>query len=199
MEIAMPKTTFFVLHCIMIKMKWNNQCNFKKVHVHLTNVLFSVRTLTPNWSWVSSFMISSRQKAVFFWQSIGAALVDGINWEFRKSAKSSRAEPEEKKSLSSVKPFQLRYFMISATSAFDSEIAQSKKTKSCAFITLTCFSSLFSHSRCFFKEPYFWRRFAPSVFYFVFWWSKQKLLFSASSFSMTFSRLESVSKLRVIF
>ena len=60
-------------------------------------------------------MISSKQTAVFFWQSIGAALVDGINREFTKSAKSSRAEPEEKKSLSGEKSFQLKYFMISAT------------------------------------------------------------------------------------
>ena len=60
-------------------------------------------------------MISSKQTAVFFWQSIGTALVDDIYWEFTKSAKSSRAEPEEKKSLSGEKSFQLKYFMISAT------------------------------------------------------------------------------------
>ena len=152
MEIAVHKTSFFVLHCIMIKIEWNNQYNLKKVHVHLTNVLFSVRILTSNWSWVSSFMISSRQKAVFFWQSIGAALVDGINWEFTKSAKSSRAEPEEKKSFSGVKSFQLKYFMISTTHLTEwveqprelnnqrvlliRKLHKVKETKSCAFITL---------------------------------------------------------------
>ena len=70
----------------------------KEPHLLLTNVLFSVRVLISNRT-VSSFIITSRQTAVFFWQSIGAALVDSIIWEFAKSAKSSKAAPEDKKTL----------------------------------------------------------------------------------------------------
>ena len=82
----------------------------KEPHLLLTNVLFSVRVLISNPT-VSSFIISSKQTAVFFWQSIGAALVDGIIWEFAKSAKSSKAAPEDKKTLCGVKLFKLWYFM----------------------------------------------------------------------------------------
>ena len=84
----------------------------KEPHLHLTNVLFSVRVLISNPT-VCSFIISSKQTAVFFWQSIGAALVDGIIWEFAKSAKSSKAAPEDKKTLCGVKLFKLWYFMFS--------------------------------------------------------------------------------------
>ena len=84
----------------------------KEPHLLLTNVLFSVRILISNRT-VSSFIISSKQTAVFFWQSIGAALVDGIIWEFAKSAKSSKAAPEDKKTLCGVKLFKLWYFMFS--------------------------------------------------------------------------------------
>ena len=61
----------------------------KEPHLLLTNVLFSVRVLISNRT-VSSFIITSKQTAVFFWQSIGAALVDGIIWEFAKSAKAAK-------------------------------------------------------------------------------------------------------------
>ena len=84
----------------------------KEPHLHLTNVLFSVRILISNRT-VSSFIISSKQTAVFFWQSNGAALVDGIIWEFAKSAKSSKAALEDKKTLCGVKLFKLWYFMFS--------------------------------------------------------------------------------------
>ena len=48
--------------------------------LRLANVLFSVRILTSNRTWVTSFIISSKQTAVFFWQSIGSARVDGRIW-----------------------------------------------------------------------------------------------------------------------
>ena len=48
--------------------------------LRLANVLFSVRILTSNRTWVTSFIISSKQSAVFFWQSIGNARVDGRIW-----------------------------------------------------------------------------------------------------------------------
>ena len=48
--------------------------------LRLANVLFSVRILTSNRTWVTSFIISSKQTAVFFWQSIGNARVDGGIW-----------------------------------------------------------------------------------------------------------------------
>ena len=67
---------------------------------HLNDVLFSARMLTSNRTWVSSFIISSRQTAVFFWQSIGNARIDGRIWKVKKSARNSRAEPAEKKSSS---------------------------------------------------------------------------------------------------
>ena len=65
--------------------------------LRLANVLFSVRILTSNRTWVTSFIISSKQTAVFSWQSIGNARVDGRIWKFTDSARKSRAEPEEKK------------------------------------------------------------------------------------------------------
>ena len=46
--------------------------------LRLANVFFPVRILTSNRTWVTSFIISSKQTAVFFWQSIGNARVDGI-------------------------------------------------------------------------------------------------------------------------
>ena len=45
--------------------------------LHLANVLFS---LTANRTWVTSFIIFSKQTAVFFWPSIGNARVDGRIW-----------------------------------------------------------------------------------------------------------------------
>ena len=45
--------------------------------LRFANVLFSVRILTSNLTWVTSFIISSKQTAVFLWQSIGSARVDG--------------------------------------------------------------------------------------------------------------------------
>ena len=65
--------------------------------------------LTSNRTWVSSFIISSRQTAVFFWQSIGNARIDGRIWKVKKSARNSRAEPEEKKSSSVMRSLHLRY------------------------------------------------------------------------------------------
>ena len=76
---------------------------------HLNDVLFSARMLTSNRTWVSSFIISSRQTAVFFWQSIGNARIDGRIWKVTKSARNSRAEPEEKKSSSVMRSLHLRY------------------------------------------------------------------------------------------
>ena len=65
--------------------------------LRLADVLFSVRILTSNRIWVTSFIISSKQTAVFSRQSIGNARVDGRIWKFSDSARKSRAEPEEKK------------------------------------------------------------------------------------------------------
>ena len=65
--------------------------------LRLADVLFSVRILTSNRIWVTSFIISSKQTAVFSRQSIGNARVDGSIWKFTDSARKSRAEPEEKK------------------------------------------------------------------------------------------------------
>ena len=65
--------------------------------LRLANVLFSVRILTSNRTWVTSFIISSKQTAVFSWQSIGNARVDGRIWKFTDIARKSRAEPEGKK------------------------------------------------------------------------------------------------------
>ena len=76
---------------------------------HLNDVLFFKRMLTSNRTWVSSFIISSRQTAVFFWQSIGNARIDGRIWKVKKSARNSRAEPEEKKSSSVNRSLHLRY------------------------------------------------------------------------------------------
>ena len=76
---------------------------------HLNDVLFFARMLTSNRTWVSSFIISSRQTAVFFWQSIGNARIDGRIWKVKKSARNSRAEPEEKKSSSVMRSLHLRY------------------------------------------------------------------------------------------
>ena len=78
---------------------------------HLNDVLFSARMLTSNRTWVSSFIISSRQTAVFFWQSIGNARIVGRIWKVTKSARDSRAEPEEKKSSSVMRSLHLRYVM----------------------------------------------------------------------------------------
>ena len=72
---------------------------------HLNDVLFSARMLTSNRTWVSSFIISSRQTAVFFRQSIGNARIVGRIWKVTKSARDSRAEPEEKKSSSVMRSF----------------------------------------------------------------------------------------------
>ena len=76
---------------------------------HLNDVLFSARMLTSNRTWVSSFIISSRQTAVFFRQSIGNARIVGRIWKVTKSARDSRAEPEEKKSSSVMRSLHLRY------------------------------------------------------------------------------------------
>ena len=76
---------------------------------HLNDVLFSARMLTSNRTWVSSFIISSRQTAVFVLQSIGNARIDGRIWKVTKSARDSRAEPEEKKSSSVMRSLHLRY------------------------------------------------------------------------------------------
>ena len=70
--------------------------------LRLANVLFSVRILTSNRTWVTSFIISSKQTAVFSWQSIGNARVDGRILKFTDSARKSRAEPEGKKPRSMV-------------------------------------------------------------------------------------------------
>ena len=78
-------------------------------YLHVNDVLFSARMLTSNRTWVSSFIISSRQTAVFFWQSIGNARIDGRIWKVTKSARDSRAEPEEKKSSSVMRSLHLRY------------------------------------------------------------------------------------------
>ena len=78
-------------------------------YLRLNDVLFSARMLISNRTWVSSFIISSRQTAVFFWQSIGNARIDGRIWKVTKSARDSRAEPEEKKSSSVMRSLHLRY------------------------------------------------------------------------------------------
>ena len=78
-------------------------------YLRLNDVLFSARMLISNRTWVSSFNISSRQTAVFFWQSIGNARIDGRIWKVTKSARDSRAEPEEKKSSSVMRSLHLRY------------------------------------------------------------------------------------------
>ena len=70
-------------------------------------VLFSVGMLISNRTWVSSFIISSKQTTVFFWQSIGAASVDRRIWKVTERARNSQAEPGGKKSLWGVKSFQL--------------------------------------------------------------------------------------------
>ena len=51
--------------------------NEEESFLRLVNVLFSMRILTSNRTWVTSFIISSKQTAVFFWQSIGNAWADG--------------------------------------------------------------------------------------------------------------------------
>ena len=78
-------------------------------YLRLNDVLFSVRMLISNRTWVSSFIISSRQTAVFFWQSIGNARIDGRIWKVTKSTRDSRAEPEEKKSSRVMRSLHLRY------------------------------------------------------------------------------------------
>ena len=67
-------------------------------YLRLNDVLFSARMLISNRTWVSSFNISSRQTAVFLWQSISNARIDGRILKVTKSARYSRAEPEEKMS-----------------------------------------------------------------------------------------------------
>ena len=54
--------------------------NEEESFLRLVNVLFSMRILTSNRTWVTSFIISSKQSAVFLWQSIGNARVDGRIW-----------------------------------------------------------------------------------------------------------------------
>ena len=80
---------------------------------HLNDVLFFARMLTSNRTWASSFIISSRQTAVSLWQSISNARIHGRILKVTKSARNSRAEPEEKMLLCGVKSLQLRYVILS--------------------------------------------------------------------------------------
>ena len=51
--------------------------NGEKSCLRLASVLFPVRILMSDRTWVSSFIISSKHAAVFSWQSIRNARVDG--------------------------------------------------------------------------------------------------------------------------
>ena len=98
-----------MLHNVITKKRWNylNTSELIMSCLHFIGVLFSVRMLISNRTWVSSFIISSKQTTVFFWQSIGAASVDRRIWKVTERARNSQAEPGGKKSLCGVKSFQL--------------------------------------------------------------------------------------------
>lgn len=65
-------------------------CERRLSYLRINEVLFSVRMLTSNRTWVSPFIISSKQSAVFV---IGNPRIDGRIWKVAKNVRVNVAEP----------------------------------------------------------------------------------------------------------
>lgn len=65
-------------------------CERRLSYLRINEVLFSVRMLTSNRTWVSPFIISSKQSAVFL---IGNPRIDGRIWKVAKNVRVNVAEP----------------------------------------------------------------------------------------------------------
>ena len=76
-------------------------------YLHVSDVLLYVTS-----SGITSSSASFEWTAVFFREFIGAARVDGKISKVTKSARNSRAEPEEEKSLCVLKSLQLWYVIM---------------------------------------------------------------------------------------